>query len=178
MKKELWRKIIYKNVKRNMYSISSYGNVFNNFTKKNLHPWKGKNGYLYVSLMCDDNKPVKIGVHVLVATHFVKVPKCLRNIDEPIVPNHNDFNKENNYYENLQWMTYSMNNEWNIIHGHCKFGEDSPSSKVSNEIVHMICKLMEDGYSNKNIMQILKFDKNEYFKSLLTSIRTGKNWKK
>ena len=127
--------------------------------------------------MNDDNEVTKVGMHVLVATHFVKIPKCLMNTDEQLVPNHNDFNKENNYHKNLQWMTYAMNNEWNHMHGHWKICEDAPNSKETNETVHTICQLMEKGFSNKYIREFLNLDDNSYYKALLTSIRTGKNWK-
>ena len=175
--KEKWVKIKYSKIKPNMYSISSHGNVYNNFTMKYLHPWKNNNGYLYVSLMCTDNTVMRVGVHNLVAMNFVQIPKCLINLKEPIVPNHNDFNRENNHYKNLQWMTYAMNNEWNRIHGHYKCCEDAPNSRVSNETVHMICKLMVDGFSNKDIRKILNMENTTYYNALLTRIRTGREWK-
>ena len=160
-----------------MYAISSYGYIYNTLTMKYLNPWKGKNGYLYVSLMADDNSVVKVGMHVLVALHFIEIPECLLRLNKPLVPNHMDFNKENNKVSNLQWMTYAMNNYYNFINGHCKVGEDAPNSKVSNETVHMICKLMEDGFSNKDIRKILNFENNKYYKGLITSIRNGTHWK-
>lgn len=174
--KEMWTTVKIDGVKP-MYKVSSHGNILNEKTGNYLHPWKGKNGYLFVSLMRDDGTTLKIGMHNLVAIHFIKVPKYLRKLNEPIVPNHNDFNKENNHYKNLQWMTYAMNNQWNIDHGHCKVGEDCPNAKVSNIKVEMICKYMEEGFSNKDILSKLNFDNNRYYKALLTSIRTGSKWK-
>ena len=177
MKKEKWKALIFKNTKMGMYSISNHGNIRNDKTNKILKPYKNKNGYLYVSLMQNDNTVIKVGVHILVALHFVKIPKALKNINEPIVPNHNDFNKENNYYENLSWMTYSLNNEWNRIHDHWKIGENAPNAKVTNELVDNICKLMEDGHLNREIISILNLDDSPYIRSLLTRIRNGSEWK-
>lgn len=177
MKKEKWKALIFKNTKMGMYSISNHGNIRNDKTNKILKPYKNKNGYLYVSLMQNDNTVIKVGVHILVALHFVKIPKALKNINEPIVPNHNDFNKENNYYENLSWMTYSLNNEWNRIHDHWKIGENAPNAKVTNELVDKICKLMEDGHLNREIISILNLDDSPYIRSLLTRIRNGSEWK-
>lgn len=175
--KEIWKIIDYKNIKSDMYSVSNYGNIKNIKTDQMLHPWKGKNGYLYVSLMTTENTVFKISMHVLVAIYFVKIPKRLAKLNEPIVPNHDDFDKTNNYYKNLTWMTYAMNNEWNRIHDHWKIGEEAPNAKVDNDQVHKICKLMESGYLNRDIVKLLELPKDDYTKALLTRIRTGKEWK-
>lgn len=175
--KEIWKVIDYKNIKSDMYSVSNYGNIKNIKTNQMLNPWKGKNGYLYVSLMTTDNTVFKISMHVLVAIYFVKIPKRLAKLNEPLVPNHDDFDRTNNYYKNLTWMTYAMNNEWNRIHDHWKIGENAPNAKIDDDQVHRICKLMESGYLNKDIVKLLGLPKNNYTKSLLTRIRTGKEWK-
>ena len=174
---EKWTFIDYKNIKPKMYAVSNFGNIKNVKSDNKLTPWKGKNGYLYVSLMCTDNSVLKIAIHVLVATYFCKIPKKLLNKNEPLVPNHDDFDRTNNYYKNLTWMTYAMNNEWNRIHDHWKIAEDAPNAKVSNDTVHKICKLMEDGWLNKDIIKVLGFTNNVYYKSLLTRIRNGSEWK-
>lgn len=174
---ETWRKVIYKDVKTDMYMVSNLGKVKNVLTDTELHPWTGNNGYLYVALMGVKNKPIKIGVHVLVATMFIPIPNKLLKLNEPIVPNHDDFDKTNNTVANLRWMTYAMNNEWNYIHGHCKVGEQCQNAKVSDELVETICGLMEKGYLNKDILHVLSLPNDRYHKALLTSIRTGKHWK-
>ena len=175
---EKWKYVVFPNVKDKMYSISNFGNIRNNYTKQLLTPWKNvSTGYLYVSLMTVNNRPVKIGMHNLVALHFVKIPKRLLVLNEKLVPNHNDFNRTNNHYKNLTWMTFAMNNEWNRIHDHWKIAEDAPNSKVTNELVHQICKMMEDGYLNKDIIKILSLENTTYYKSLLTRIRVGAEWK-
>lgn len=160
-----------------MYSISNYGNIKNILTGNMLHPWKCKNGYLYATLMTKDKTAKSIGVHILVAEHFCEKPKELLLMNEKLVPNHDDFNKENNYYKNLTWMTYAMNNEWNIKHGHVKEADKAPNSKVKNELVEKICELMSEGYLNKEIMNILDIERNAYSISLLTRIRNGTQWK-
>lgn len=174
---EIWCEVKYKNIKPDMYEVSNYGGLRNIKTGKKLHPWIGKNGYMYCTFMCNDNTVISIGMHVIVAKHFLEVPKELQNIDEPIVPNHNDFDRSNNYVGNLTWMTYAQNNEYNRINGHWKICEDAPNSKVENALVHKICQFMEDGYKNIQIIKRLDLDNNSYFKSLLTRIRTGKQWK-
>lgn len=175
--KEKWKIIDYRDIKPKKYAVSNFGNVKNIVNNTYLKPWKGVNGYLYVSLMRDNNKALKIGVHVLVATYFCKIPKRLQLLNQPLVPNHDDFDRTNNYYKNLTWMTYAMNNEWNRIHNHWKIGENAPNAKIDNDTVHKICKLMEDGFLNKDIMKLLGLSNSSYHKSLLTYIRNGTKWK-
>ena len=175
--KEEWKNVVYLDVKRDMYSVSNYGNIMNIKTNKKLHPWKAVNGYLYATLMTEKNSVKSIGMHVLVAEHFCKKPIELLKMHEKIVPNHNDFNKENNYCENLTWMTYAMNNNWNYIHGHYVCGENSPNAKSTNLFVEKICELMSLGYLNKEIFEILGIERTKYTVSLLSRIRNGSQWK-
>lgn len=175
--KEIWKIINYKKVKKNMYSISNKGRIKNIITKKILKPWKSTNGYRYATLMKENNKPCHIGVHILVAVHFITIPEELKILNEKLVPNHNDFDRENNYVTNLSWMTYSMNNKYNLDNGHVKMGDECPNSKISNEKVHIICHLLEIGKSNTDIIQEVGLKKNGYSTSLITRIRNGSEWK-
>lgn len=176
-KEEIWCLVNYLNIKTNMYAVSNYGRLRNIITQKELHPWLCKNGYRYGTFMCDDNSVITIGMHVIVAEHFIKKPKSLLKLNEPLVPNHLDFDKENNYFENLEWVTYAMNNEYNRIHNHWKTCDSAPNAKSNNLLIHKICELMEQGYLNKEIFKLLDIPINRYTKSLLTRIRTGKQWK-
>ena len=174
---EEWKYIDLFDIKKNMYMVSNFGNIKNCKTGKQLHPWLGKNGYMYVSLMQNNNTIKKIGMHVLVAKLFVPIPDDLKDIKEPIVPNHNDFDKTNNHYTNLTWMTYAMNNKWNMIYNHCKLGEKAPNSKITDAAVHTICNLLQENYSNMAIIKELNLPNDNYHKALITAIRTGKKWK-
>ena len=174
---EEWKVVNYKNIKPNTYSISNYGRLRNICTNKDLHPWKCKNGYLYGSFMCTNNKKYSIGIHVIVCHHFIEIPERLKNTRKKIVPNHKDFNRSNNYYKNLEWVTYSENNEYNVLHGHVKMNDKAPNAKITNKTVKKICKLMEDGKKNKEIIKILNLPYDRYHKSLLSRIRSGSQWK-
>lgn len=70
-----------------------------------LKPYLTKKGYLQVSLMQDKKRSVKY-VHRLVAEAFIE-----NNDPTKTVVNHKDGNKQNCYYENLEWTTYSDNNQ-------------------------------------------------------------------
>ncbi len=106
MKEELW-----KNVQgfEGFYQISNYGRVksfYNNaegFIRKN---GTDRLGYKWIGLRKPGLKsPTHSLIHRLVALHFVPNP----NPDLYLEVNHIDGNKENNYYENLEWCTRSYN---------------------------------------------------------------------
>lgn len=86
------------------YQISSYGRV-KHITGKGeniISPWLSNNGYYYVKLGSNKNKP--LSVHKLVANAFINK---YDNLDENITVNHIDGIKTNNIYNNLEWISYS-----------------------------------------------------------------------
>ena len=101
---------IWKDIKRyeGIYEISNYGRILNTKTGKIKKHRKSKNGYHLISL--SDNGIVKaFYVHRLVAESFLDNPDNL-----PCV-NHKDFDKTNNYADNLEYCTqkYNVNYTWN-----------------------------------------------------------------
>jgi len=98
---------IFKQIKTSLYgnffnySISNYGRIKNNKTKKLLTPTKTGDGYLRITL----NKKL-IQIHRLVCEIFNKGYK------EGFVVNHIDENKHNNYYKNLEWCSIGYNNKY------------------------------------------------------------------
>lgn len=70
---------------------------------KVLKPYIGSNGYPTYCLR-RDNKNVKMTLHRLLAEAFIDNPFSL-----PCV-NHIDGNKQNNNLNNLEWVTYQLNN--------------------------------------------------------------------
>lgn len=67
-------------------------------------------GYKYVGIKYKDGKVKRQRVHVLVAKAFVMND----NPEENNIVNHKDGNKQNNYYENLEWC----NNSYNVQHAY------------------------------------------------------------
>ena len=88
------------------YEISDYGQVRR--IRKGPHTQIGRvnrlflkrNGYLQAAL-CKDNQTSHLLVHRLVARMFIPNPH-----NKPTV-NHKDGDKQNNYFENLEWATKS-----------------------------------------------------------------------
>lgn len=98
---EIWKDIVEY---EGLYQISNYGNVKNKHNKL-LKLRKDKNGYLIAYLYKNNIMKCK-KTHRLVAQAFIP------NIHNKPQINHKDGNKENNYVDNLEWVT----NKENIIH--------------------------------------------------------------
>lgn len=86
------------------YIITSDGKVYSNHTKKYMVLRITEEGYITVGLFNNKLKKQKhYYVHVLVAKLYVDL------IDGKDSVNHKDFNKANNDYTNLEWVTQSEN---------------------------------------------------------------------
>lgn len=114
---EIWKTIDgYEN-----YQVSNMGRVMNVITKKILKFGNNGNGYLHVMLYDKNHNGKTIMVHRLVAKAFIPNPDNSPQI------NHIDECKENNYVENLEWIT----SEDNINHGthNERVGMNNPNRK-------------------------------------------------
>lgn len=89
------------------YLIDEYGNVYSLKRKIFLHQYMDKDGYSYVTIKAKHYK-----THRLVAEAFIGNPGNKPCID------HIDRNRQNNFYQNLRWVTpkENSNNENTIKH--------------------------------------------------------------
>jgi|688.fasta_scaffold43602_5 predicted XRE-type DNA-binding protein/REP element-mobilizing transposase RayT len=157
------------------YEISSFGNVkslnrtvsYGN-NKGNYHTRKGQilkptlsGGYETVSL-----SGKTFTVHSLVANHFVEGKQ------EGFVVNHIDYNKINNFYKNLEWITQGNNIKHNKTTLRGNFGESQKDSKLTDEKIIAIRKLFEDNTLSQN--QIAKLF--EVSPTTITDIKKGRKW--
>ena len=99
---EKWKDIPWAN---GLYSVSSYGRVKSKRSRKILKLWLSKFGY-YNCKICINNKEYVKRVNRLVAELFIP-----NKYNLPCV-NHKDENKENNFYENLEWCTHKYNTNY------------------------------------------------------------------
>ena len=106
---------IWKDIKgfEGLYQISNYGEVkslmfINGVIKKPREKFLFKStrsGY-YVVNLCKNGKRISKQIHRLVAEAFIPNP------DGKKIVNHKDYNRKNNYVENLEWVTQKENVMW------------------------------------------------------------------
>ena len=157
------------------YYISNFGNVKSldrtityGEEKGNYHTKKGQilkptlsGGYLTVSL-----SGRTYSVHTLVAMHFVE------NEKDNYVVNHIDYNKSNNFYKNLEWVTQGDNIRHNKTTLRGNFGESQKDAKLDVDKVVAIKKLLEEGTLSQN--RIAKLF--EVSPTTITDIKKGRKW--
>jgi hypothetical protein len=172
---EEWKQVeLYDGFFKEGYSVSNYGRVKSLGRKVNhvYYPTKilkqtflkKKKKYLRVSFSFFGKKINTVLVHKLVAQHFV--PNCLNK--ETI--NHNDGNKQNNFFWNLSWNTYDENNKHAKLTGLNKvIGETHHWARLSKEQVLDIF----DNNSDDNCSIATKYNCTP---ECISMIKTGKNW--
>lgn len=127
------------------------------------------NGYLMIDLR-KYGKVYRFYIHTLVAEHFIGI-----NVGYPkysIVVNHKDGNKLNNHYTNLEYTTYSGNNQHAYDHNLKAKGENFYNAKLTNE---QVIEIKKNGKGNKTFEEIAsRYNVN---KATIYDILSGKTWK-
>lgn len=175
--KEIYKHVTYPGVKRDMYAISNYGNLMNIKTGKIKKQYNDKDGYLQSVMMLDSNKSIPIKIHRLVAWEFVE---GYDEENKKIVVNHINSVRQENYYQNLEWCTVKENTIHGYENGNCKRGEDNYRSKYSQKLIEKICREIDRGLNNIEIMKKFKFNKkrdNISLYDLIRDTRRGKCWR-
>lgn len=115
------------------YMISNYGRLWHKYQHKFIIPNFDSKGYLFRPL-ATNNGPLNCRIHRLVLLAFAYIPGC-----ENLQVNHKDGIKSNDAIWNLECVTPSENG----IHAY-QTGLNK-SHYASDEQVHKICKLLEEG---------------------------------
>ena len=131
--------------------ISDHGNLRYFKTKKQKYIYISKQGY-YTTVIKQDNKNYTLKIHRLVAETFLEPPsndlliKCKSEHWGVVCVNHKDGVKTNNHISNLEWCDMAYNNSHardNNMVPSLK-GSSNGRSKLTEEIVHEICRLFQD----------------------------------
>lgn len=161
------------------YSVTPYGAVINKKTRKVLKPREMKNshgehlqGYNIVDIYDNEGKKETKLHHKIVAEAYIDNPDNLETV------NHKNGNKHINYYDNLEWMSTRDNNIHAIENGltsrqKC---ENHRNATLTNSIVRDICKLLEQGYLYKEIVDELDLHHIDNIMSKIKMIKTGNAW--
>ncbi len=167
-KEEEWKEIPYADYK---YEISNFGRIKSYVQQKKrgkiLNPSK-IGGFCVISLKYQ-GKPKHFLVHKLVAEAFVPKKKETDNV---VI--HLDWNKSNNYYKNLKWVS----KEESYKRMHEKLREDRKKkgkivtySKLKKEEVSLIKSMLERGVKQKIIAKMFCVSEMQ-----ITRIKRGDNW--
>lgn len=127
----------------NIYEVSDHGEVrsidrsVNNYRVKGrvLRQHDSGKGYPAVAL-CKNGKPHTTYVHSLVANAFIPKPDTLLRL----VVNHKDGDKRNNDVTNLEWVSYSQNNQHAYDNNLKERGEQFYNTKLTEAQVKEIRK--------------------------------------
>ena len=135
----------FKKFRDTGYMVSDHGTVVSE------HTWRGTNanvlrphivkGYYAIELACCGVRSFH-KVHRLVAELFVENPKGLDTV------NHKDFNRLNNHYSNLEWMSLSNNIKDAWTNGRMPIGSDRTTAVLNEEDVEEVKLLFVENLLN------------------------------
>lgn len=156
------------------YFVSTWGLIYNGKTRT----------FLPQNLMYDKNKYITIrvlltdGSHKCIQPHRI-VLQTFSYIENPenYEVNHKDGVKYHNWLWNLEWMTHSENMEHAKENKLFTYGENRKLSKLSNSQIIELCELIDKGFKNKEIIEIVNFGKDLNMDKYLNNIRFGHCWK-
>ena len=171
---EEFKNINFENNLKYRYEDRNYGRVYSKDRNKFLSLQTNTSGYDVVNIYGIENDKIKLKrrfVHRLVANEF-----CDNNDSERIYVNHIDSDRSNNHYTNLEWCTHQENMDHMKLQGYIKRGEDNHNSIFTNEEVHTICKMLEDGFNYRQISEYLGREFTESISSQIGSIRRKITW--
>lgn len=155
----------FVNVYRRRRKDGTISTIKRTLKEKELKPWTSM-GYHAVQL-CNGNKKRKTFVHILVAETFLEKPEWAECV------NHKDGIKTNNNVSNLEWCTYSENNQHAYDNGltHAPY-LSSERAKQMRSKADMTCRYREvidlttgkrypsisstkvDGFSPNNVQKV------------------------
>lgn len=177
---EQWDIIQYRDIKQNMYAISTYGRVKNIITGQILKQTISNAGYYRVVLRCtgeyNNRNCGTFLVHRLIMITFSPI-KDYKNY----TVNHHDCNKLDNSFFNLEWMTQAENNRYKYLtHTDNSTGEQCKNATITNNQAKLICEELDKGSSYKEIVNklgIIVKDNNDPIYDIISNIKRRITWK-
>jgi hypothetical protein len=161
--KEIWAPFYIYDI-MSEYDVSTYGRVRIRRTKQIRKPHLTHDGYLRMKL-CFGGWCKMFTVHRMVALTFI--PN-----DDPSndTVNHKDDDKTNNHYDNLEWMTRSLNTKLSYKNGR-GVGINHNMVKYSEKEIHQVCKMLTETDNRQYISKITGVTL-----TVIRDIHIGKTW--
>lgn len=146
------------------YKVSKDGVIFGKRGKA-IYQMKTDKGYMLVRLTLEGRVTSK-HAHRVVAEAYLQKPEGCVEVD------HINCNRSDNRVENLRWVTKEQNVQHSYDCGNRDvLGSKNANCKTSEEIVHKICKLLQQGLKPSKLRD-LGFDY-----GLVRQIKCKKTWK-
>ena len=156
-------------IEENRYFVSNFARIFDTKYNRFCKVSKRSDGYESISLNTNGN-PKSYLLHRIVGLYFVPG-------DTNLIINHINGNKSCNHFMNLEWVTYSENNNHAFANNLSKKGEDSPKSVISEDQAIMICKCLDEHkLSYSEIALFCKINSPDAI-SLISAIYKGVSWR-
>jgi hypothetical protein len=172
---EKWVRIEFSEIENGPhYEVSNYGRLKSFQTNpKDGSIIKGSviQGYRSLNIRVSGGKTINRYVHKLVAEYFRE-----KENDACVFVIHLDFEKQNNYYENLKWVTKETmiaHNKENPAFINRVIPRRTKNYKLTESKVRMIKKLLKN--DNNRLKMIAK--QFGITHTQLNRIRSGENWK-
>ena len=144
---ELWRPIVHNVIKPGLYEVSNHGRTRNVVTG-HVTTSSIKNCYPKSKFYTKFDTRAGFDIHRLVATAFSP-----NHDDEHDIVNHIDNVKWNNYWRNLEWVSYSENN---------RHASTLIDKKISNDTLDMIRDMLMTYGSTRETYNMLDHQKYWY----------------
>lgn len=162
------------------YWISSWGRLYNAKTGYLVPFSVNKKGYYTYSLRRKQEyidqgmyPTYSVGAHILVCTCFVG-PKP----GPEYQVNHKDFIRNNNYYENLEWLTLVDNIKYSHQAGNYWNGDTYVNAKYTDVQARAVCEMLQQGIDDYHIIsqQLFGCELNQSIKDFIRSIHIRRHW--
>lgn len=133
-------RVVKRHPEFNLYGSTYCGLIYRIDRKKQLTFTYNKRAKYYYIRLSQNNVPRTLRAHIFIAKCWHENPKDYR------VVNHIDGDKLNCHGSNLEWGTDSQNQQHALDLGLKQKGEELYNSKLSDDQVHQVCELLEEGY--------------------------------
>ena len=153
------------------YEICDNGTVYSlkSGERKPLKSIVHSTGYLTINL-CDRDFRKTIRIHRLVCNAFHSNPDNLPSV------NHKDLNKQNNHYNNLEWISSQGNTDHAKAAGVINFsGFNNPSAKLTEEDLKVCWQALLKGSSIGDLSSRFNVNRNTIPKAVARIY--GPDWK-
>lgn len=173
---EEWRMItdtVIENITP-VYAISNYGRVANIKSRIILRQDSINSGYLKVTLYLLDGTPIDCTIHRLLMSTFDNKP-----YHNDMIINHKDpgpDKKGHNYYDNLEWTTYSGNLQHAYDNNLRPIGESHNFNIYPESMIRIICEGLEKRLDYKTIASSIGMTFEEA-RGIIGVIKNKKAWK-